>query len=107
MHKGYEHKHARKFDFGAQVLNMANPVQSLTPRSATLITKSDTTVYDSSNGGQVSGIYCGSTGDVAVVTANGETVTFTAVPIGTILPITIKQLLSTGTGAGPFVGLRY
>lgn len=86
---------------------MANPIQSLTPRSAVAITKSDSTTYDGSNGGQINGIYVGGTGDVAVVTANGETVTFSAVPVGTILPITVSKIMSTNTTATLMLGLRY
>lgn len=86
---------------------MANPVQSLTPRSAIAVTKSDTTVYDNSNLGPLSGLYVGGLGDVAVLTANGETVTFSAVPVGTILPITVQKVLSTGTTATLILGLRY
>ena len=88
---------------------MANPVQSLTPRSAIAVTKSDTTVYDATNnGGLISGLYIGTVaGDVAVVTANGETVTFSAVQVGTVLPITVQKVLSTGKGSSVIVGLRY
>lgn len=86
---------------------MANPVQSLTPRSAIAVTKSDTTLYDEANGGPIAGIYVGGTGDVAVKTANGETVTFSAVPVGTILPITVQKIMSTNTTATLILGLRY
>lgn len=86
---------------------MASPVQSLTPRSAIAITKSDSTVYSAANGGEISGLYIGGLGDVAVVTSNGETVTFSAVPVGTILPITVKQVMSTNTTATLILGLRY
>lgn len=89
---------------------MAAPVQSLTPRSAIAITPSDTTVYDNSNMGPLAGLYIGSVAGgatVAVVTQNGETVTFSGVPIGTILPITCSKVLSTGTLASAIVGLRY
>lgn len=86
---------------------MASPIQSLTPRSAVVITKSDTTTFNAGNGGEISGIYVGGTGDVAVTTSNGETVTFSAVPVGTILPITVKQVMSTNTTATLMLGLRY
>lgn len=86
---------------------MAAPIQSLTPRSAVAITKSDSTTFLPANGGEFSGIYVGGAGDVAVTTSNGETVTFSAVPVGTILPITVKQVMSTNTTASLMVGLRY
>lgn len=86
---------------------MASPVQNLTPRSAVAITKSDTTVYDNSNMGPLSGLYIGGAGDVAVTTANGEVTTFSAVPVGTVLPITCSKVMSTNTTATLILGLRY
>lgn len=86
---------------------MASPVQSLTPRSAVLLTKSDTTIYDAGNGGPIAGIYVGGTGDLNVVTQNGETTLFSAVPVGTIIPITCTQVKATSTTATLIVGLRY
>ena len=44
-------------------------------------------------------IYVGGAGNIAVVMLGGQTVTFTAVPVGAILPIRVKQVLSTGTTA--------
>jgi hypothetical protein len=88
---------------------MAAPVQSLTPRSAIAITPSDTTVYDNSNMGPLAGLYIGSVAGgagVTVVTANGETVTFSGVPVGTILPITCTKV-TAATTASAIVGLRY
>lgn len=86
---------------------MASPIQSLTPRVAVSVTPSDTTVFNPSTGGQLSGIYVGSSGAVAVTTDNGDTVTFAAVPVGTILPITVSKVMSTNTTASLLVGLRY
>jgi len=48
-------------------------------------------------------LYVGSVGDVTVVTANGNVVTFVAVPTGTILPIRCTRVNSTGTGASSIV----
>jgi hypothetical protein len=42
---------------------------------------------------------------VAVVTENGDTVTFTAVPVGTQLDIRVKQVKATGTTATYIVGM--
>lgn len=50
-------------------------------------------------------LYVGTTGNVAVVTEAGTTVTFSNVPVG-ILPIRVIQVLSTGTTASNIVGLK-
>jgi hypothetical protein len=49
-------------------------------------------------------LYVGGTGDVVVKTINDETVTFKAVPVGTFLPIRVKQVSGTST-ATYIVGL--
>ena len=66
---------------------------------AIAITKSDATVLIG-----LRGIYVGGTGDVAVTTPTGD-VTFSAVPAGTILPVSASKVLSTGTTATLMVGL--
>jgi hypothetical protein len=86
---------------------MASPVQSITPRSTVAITKSDSTIFNVSNGGPLAGLYVGGAGDVAVTTQNGEVVTFSAVPVGTIIPITCTKVMSTNTTASLIQGLRY
>lgn len=51
-------------------------------------------------------IYVGGGGnDVAVVLASGDTVTFKAVPTGTVLPIRVARVKSTGTTATNLVAL--
>jgi hypothetical protein len=50
-------------------------------------------------------LYIGGIGDVTVVTANGNVVTFAAVPTGTILPIRCSRVNSTLTTATSIVGL--
>lgn len=50
-------------------------------------------------------LYIGTTGNVAVLTAGGETVTFTAVPAGTILPIRCQRVNSTNTTASNIVAI--
>ena len=91
---------------------MANPVQSLTPRSAIAITPSDTTVYGppvGSNGGVLDALYVGATagGNLAVTTEAGDVVTFIGVPIGTIIPVRCTKVMSTNTTSASIVGLRY
>jgi hypothetical protein len=44
-------------------------------------------------------LYVGTAGDVRVLTIGGDTVTFTAVPAGTFMPVSVKRVYSTGTVA--------
>jgi hypothetical protein len=70
--------------------------------SAQAVTPSDTTVIN------CRAIYVGGAGNVAVKTANGATaVTFTAPPVGTILPVLIDQgqIMSTNTTATLLIAL--
>ena len=43
------------------------------------------------------GIYVGGAGDIVAVDEQGNTVTFTAVPVGTILPIRPKRIGTAST----------
>lgn len=43
------------------------------------------------------GLYVGGTGNVAVMTIAGTSITFVAVPAGSILPVRCKRVLATGT----------
>jgi cytochrome oxidase Cu insertion factor (SCO1/SenC/PrrC family) len=58
---------------------------------AEAITKSDTA------NNSYSAIYVGGTGAVAVVTEAGTTVTFSAVPVGTVIPIRTQKVLAATT----------
>ena len=51
-------------------------------------------------------IYVGGTGNVKVTTENGDVVTFSAVPVGTIIPIRTSLIWATGTTATLIVGLK-
>lgn len=53
----------------------------------------------------VDSIYMGGAGDVKVNMIDGTTVTFKAVPVGTILPIRVSRVYATGTSATLMVGL--
>lgn len=50
-------------------------------------------------------IYVGGAGNVSVITAGGNTVTFTAPPVGTILPVEVTRVRSTNTTATLLIGL--
>lgn len=68
--------------------------------SAFAVTKSDTTVFAATRG-----LYIGGTGNVAVTMNDGTTATFDAVPVG-FVPLSVTQVLLTGTSASNIVGLR-
>ncbi len=50
-------------------------------------------------------IYVGGAGNIEVQTMGGETVVFTAVPVGTILPIRAARVKATSTTATLLIGL--
>lgn len=58
---------------------------------AVVVIKSDSTVIP-----ETRSLYVGGTGDVAVVMADGQTVTFTSVPVG-ILPVQVSKVLNSTT----------
>ena len=64
------------------------------------VTPSDTTQL------AANALYVGTTGNVAVVTEAGTTVTFSSVPAGAVLPVRVRQVLSTNTTASNIVALR-
>jgi hypothetical protein len=66
---------------------------------AVAVTPSDATVIPVTRG-----LYIGVTGNVTVRTAKGETVLFTAVPVG-VLPVCVDQVHNTGTAATNIVAL--
>lgn len=69
-------------------------------QDAVAVTKSDSTVFTA----PTRGVYVGGTGDVAVrMWYSGNSVTFVAVPVGSVLPIAVDQVLSTGTTATSIV----
>lgn len=80
------------------IADPSNPANVYVPNfwNAAAVTKSDATVFSP----PALGLYVGGTGDVAVrMYGSQASVTFTAVQAGTLLRITVDQVLSTGTGA--------
>lgn len=65
---------------------------------AATVTASDSTIIP------FSALYIGVTGDVAITTLAGQTVTFKAVPVG-ILPVSGNKVMSTNTTATNIVAL--
>lgn len=50
-------------------------------------------------------LYIGGSGNVSVVTSGGDTVTFIGLTAGTILPVRVSRVRSTGTTATNIVAL--
>jgi len=81
-----------------------NPDNVLVPGFGNMvaITKSDSTVYSP----PLQAIYVGGAGDVAVLPAySGSAVTFTAPPVGTVLRVVAKKVMSTNTSATLLIGM--
>lgn len=67
------------------------------------VVKSDT---DDIPGGSVNGVYVGGAGNLKVVTAGGETVTFNNCQAGSIIPWAVARVFSSGTTATGLIGSR-
>jgi hypothetical protein len=65
------------------------------------VTKSDSVGYSPA----LAGLYVGGTGDVTVVTKDGVTLLFSAVPIGVTIELAIAKVMATGTTATLMTGL--
>jgi len=63
----------------------------LVPSDAAAITTSD------SDSKRYAGLYVGGAGDVVMTTTKGNDVTFTAVPAGTIIPISFIRVKTAST----------
>jgi hypothetical protein len=50
-------------------------------------------------------IYVGTTGSIAALMLSGASVSFTAIPAGTVLPLRLTKIMATGTSAGGIVAL--
>jgi len=66
---------------------------------AATVTPSDTTVIIGR------AIYVGGAGNVALTTAAGTVVTFTAPPVGSIIPVAFSKVMATNTTATLLVAL--
>lgn len=76
----------------------SNPASKAEP-----LTPSDTVVYDYA----YRAIYVGTGGTITLIPVeNLASVTFENVPDGTILPVSVKKLLATGTSATNIIGLH-
>ena len=76
-------------------------IQSAPFVKAAAVTPSDSTVLAATRG-----LYVGGTGAVVVLMADdSSSVTFAAVPVGTVLNVRVTKVLSTGTAATNIVAL--
>lgn len=79
---------------------MANIEKTEPARSAAEVTFNDSSLIDPTRA-----IYVGSTGNVKVDFVDGSTVTFSSVSAGTLLPIRVNKIYSTGTTATDIIAL--
>jgi hypothetical protein len=86
---------------------MSDILASVFP-GATAVTKSDSEPIAGTTASPkvFAALYTGTGGNITVVTANGETVEFAGTVAGTILPVAVVQVLSTGTAATGIVALE-
>jgi hypothetical protein len=64
------------------------------------------TPSDSANLAQVvRALYVGVTGNLTLITIAGNSVVFTNVPAGAIIPVQTQQVMNTGTTASGIVGI--
>lgn len=74
---------------------------TVSAHGAVAVTPSDATM---TVGGVCRALYVGGTGNITALMADGQTVLFTAVPVG-IFPIQVQRVNSTGTTATTIVAL--
>lgn len=74
---------------------------TVSARRANAVVTSDTVIYDQ----PTRGLYVGSGGNVTVEMVSGGIVTFTNIIAGTLLPIQVDRIYSTGTTATNLVAL--
>lgn len=77
-----------------------SPTFPMYPGGAVSITPSNTV-----NLANPSVVYVGTTGNVRVLTAQGDDVTFNNVPAGGVLPVQVIRVYSTSTTATNLVGI--
>jgi hypothetical protein len=63
------------------------------------------TPADSNLGTKARALYIGTGGSLAVVTTGGDSVTFTNVLSGSLLPVSVSRVSATGTTATNIIGL--
>jgi len=81
--------------------------QKLQAQRAASVTPSNTVDIASVNGGptDVCVLYVGTGGNLAVITAGGDSVIFTNVQSGSFIPVQVSRVLVTGTSATGIIAL--
>lgn len=76
-------------------MSLPTPKKVWSAGNAVAVTPSDSVdlTYDTR------ALYVGGTGDISVITENGQTVTLVGVPAGSFLPISVSRVRATGTTA--------
>ena len=82
---------------------MALVDETIAAKGAFAVTPSDTVDLP---GGVCRGVYIGGAGNLRVTMANDDVVTFTALAIGVVHPISAKRVWSTATTATSIVAIR-
>lgn len=77
-----------------------SPTFPMYPGGAAAITPSNTV-----NLANPSVVYIGTTGNIRVLTAQGDDVTFNNVPAGAVLPVQVIRVFATNTTATNLVGI--
>ena len=88
-------------ELSATVVSVDSATQLTLNANIFLATGNTYTVYGMSSqtniGNTGCNLYIGGAGNVSVITIGGDIATFFAVPVGTILPVQVRQLRSTST----------
>jgi hypothetical protein len=81
--------------------------QKLQAGRAAAVTPSNTVNIPAITGGSNNGcvLYVGGAGNLKVLTVGGDEVTFTAIPVGTFVPVQVLRVFATGTTATNIVAL--
>lgn len=84
--------------YNMNLARWANAAIAITPANGAPITDANGNVIQPL-------LFVGGVGNVVVMTATGQSVTFTGVTAGTLLPVMVSQVQSTGTTATAIIGI--
>lgn len=78
-----------------------SPTFPMYPGGAAAVTPSDTVNLP----GGPAVVYVGTSGNVQVITAQGDTVTFSGVPAGAVIPVQVLRVFATNTTATNMIAI--